>query len=86
MLGIGLRQLRLDAGMTINNVAGTLECSESKISRIETGRVSASPREVRDMLQLYGVAGEERQELLRAARDARKKSWWHAYSDVLPSA
>jgi transcriptional regulator with XRE-family HTH domain len=82
-LGIELRRLREDAGLTIDQVAGALECSDSKISRIETGQVGATPRDVRDMLQLYGVAEERRDALLRSAREARQRDWWQAYSDTL---
>ena len=43
-LGNELRRLRLSAGVTIDQVAKQLECSESRISRIETGHVTALPR------------------------------------------
>jgi transcriptional regulator with XRE-family HTH domain len=85
-LGTELRRLRMEAGLTIDQVADRLECSESKVSRLETGRVTALPRDVRDMLALYGVSEEHREELLQVAREARKKGWWHAYSDVPRSA
>jgi transcriptional regulator with XRE-family HTH domain len=82
-LGIELRRLRETAGKTIDEVAGVLECSDSKVSRIENGQVSASPRDVRDMLEFYGVTPERRDELVEFARTARKKGWWEAYSDTL---
>jgi transcriptional regulator with XRE-family HTH domain len=85
MLAANLRRLRIAAGMTIDQVAVAIEVSRSKISRIETGTVGASPRDVRDLLELYGIGAEQRDQLLRAAREAREKGWWHAYSDVLPS-
>jgi len=77
-----LRQLRESAGLTIEHVAQTLECSDSKVSRIETGQVSATPRDVRDMLEIYGISGQHRDELMQIAREARQKGWWHAYGDV----
>jgi transcriptional regulator with XRE-family HTH domain len=81
-LGIELRRLREAAGKTIDQVAQVLECSDSKVSRIENGQVSASPRDVRDMLEFYGVEAERREELVEFARRARKKGWWEAYSDT----
>jgi transcriptional regulator with XRE-family HTH domain len=81
-LGIELRQLREQAGKTIDEVARILECSSSKVSRIETGQVSASPRDVRDMLEFYGVPPKRRGELVEVAREARKRGWWEAYSDT----
>ena len=81
-LGIELRHLREAAGRTIDEVARVLECSDSKVSRIENGQVSASPRDVRDMLELYGVSPERREELVQFARTARKRGWWEAYSET----
>lgn len=81
-LGFELRQLREAAGLTIDRVAEALEFSESKISRIETARVSATPRDVRGMLELYGVSGGQRDALIQIARETREKGWWQAYSDV----
>jgi transcriptional regulator with XRE-family HTH domain len=81
-LGAELRRLREEADLTIERVAKALECSDSKISRIETGQVSASPRDVRDMLALYGVGSEQREALVQIAREARQLGWWHTYGDV----
>jgi transcriptional regulator with XRE-family HTH domain len=81
-LGIDLRHLREAVGLSIERVAEALECSESKISRIETGQVGVRPRDLRDILALYGVRDDEREALLRLAREAREKGWWHAYSDL----
>jgi transcriptional regulator with XRE-family HTH domain len=81
-LGIELRRLREHAGLTIDQVARRLECSDSKISRIETGQVSATPRDVRDILEIYEVGEEQRADLIQIAREARQKGWWHAYGDI----
>jgi transcriptional regulator with XRE-family HTH domain len=85
-LGSELRRLRETAGLTIEKVAEDLECSSSKISRIETAQVTATPRDVRDMLEIYQVHGQQREELLRVAREARQKGWWQAYRDLPYSA
>jgi transcriptional regulator with XRE-family HTH domain len=82
-LALELRRLREAARLTCEEVAEHLECSASKISRVETGRVSVSPRDVRDMLELYGVPAAQRESLVQLARDSRQKGWWHAYSDTM---
>jgi transcriptional regulator with XRE-family HTH domain len=82
-LALELRRLREAAKLTCEEVAEHLECSASKISRVETGRVSVSPRDVRDMLELYGVPAAQRESLVQLARDSRQKGWWHAYSDTM---
>jgi hypothetical protein len=82
-LGHELRQLREAAQLTMSEVAGHLDCSTSKISRIETARVAATVRDVRDMLELYRTTGQQRESLLQLAREARRKeSRWHEYGDI----
>lgn len=85
-LGMELRRLRDAAGVTIDQVAERLECSASKISRIETGQTGVTPRDVRDMLVVYGVDPDQAESLLQIAREARMKGWWQLYGDVLTSA
>jgi len=82
-LALELRRLREAARLTCEEVADHLECSASKISRVETGRVSVSPRDVRDMLELYSVPAAQRESLVQLARDSRQKGWWHAFSDTM---
>jgi transcriptional regulator with XRE-family HTH domain len=78
-----LRRLREDTGMTSEQVSEHLCCTLSKISRIETASVRVNPRDLRDLLVLYGVTGQLREDLLRLAEEARRKeSWWRAFSDV----
>jgi transcriptional regulator with XRE-family HTH domain len=80
-LALELRRLRDAARLTCEEVAEQMECSASKISRVETGRVSVSPRDVRDMLEIYGVPEDQREVLVQLARESRQKGWWHAYAD-----
>ena len=68
--------------MTIDRVAEAMECSDSKISRIETGQVSATPRDVRDMLELYRVDDAQREAMVQIAREARQRGWWQKFVDV----
>jgi transcriptional regulator with XRE-family HTH domain len=81
-LAARLRELRETAELTIDEVGERLECSASKISRIETGHVGVTPRDVRDMLEVYGIDDDEREALVQLAREARKKGWWHSYNEV----
>jgi transcriptional regulator with XRE-family HTH domain len=78
-----LRRLREQAGLTCEQVAASLECSASKISRMETGKVSVAPRDVRDVAAIYGVPADLRDSLIQLARESRQNGWWHAYADGL---
>lgn len=86
LLGAQLRRLRESSGVTREGAGWEIRASESKISRMELGRVGFKERDVADLLTLYGVtASEEREALLKLARDANSPGWWHRYGDVLPS-
>ena len=50
---------------------------------METGRVSVSPRDVRDLLAIYNVPEDQREGLVQLARDSRQKGWWHAFGDTV---
>ncbi|MEU6466943.1 helix-turn-helix transcriptional regulator [Streptomyces sp. NPDC046976] len=86
LLGSQLRRLREARGITREAAGYSIRASESKISRMELGRVSFKTRDVEDLLTLYGITDEaERQSLLSLAREANVAGWWHSYSDVLPN-
>ena len=85
-LGAELRRYREAAGLTIDHVAVRLDCSASKISRLETGQTGASPRDVRDMLTLYQVGIAELEDLMAVARETRQRGWWQPYGSVLTGA
>ncbi|MGH8968223.1 MAG: Scr1 family TA system antitoxin-like transcriptional regulator, partial [Actinomycetes bacterium] len=85
LLGSQLRRLRDSRGITREAAGYSIRASESKISRMELGRVSFKARDVEDLLTLYGVTDEvERESLLGLAREANVAGWWHSYGDVLP--
>jgi transcriptional regulator with XRE-family HTH domain len=76
-LGNALRDRRLAASKTISEVARALECSDAKISRMESGQRGAIARDVRDLCLLYGVPEAEREELVVMAREAREADRLH---------
>jgi transcriptional regulator with XRE-family HTH domain len=86
LLGSQLRQLREAKGIGREEAGYAIRASDSKISRLELGRVGFKERDVSDLLTLYGVTDErDREELLSLAAQANAPGWWHRYSDVLPS-
>ncbi|MFJ8360232.1 helix-turn-helix domain-containing protein [Streptomyces sp. NPDC093984] len=86
LLGSHLRRLREARGITREQAGYSIRASESKISRMELGRVSFKTRDVEDLLTLYGITDEaERTSLLSLAKEANVAGWWHSYSDVLPN-
>ncbi|MFF5173080.1 helix-turn-helix domain-containing protein [Micromonospora sp. NPDC000089] len=79
-----LRQLREQAGMTLDVAARRLDMSKSNLSRIENAQIGIRPRDVRAALALYQVTGPDAEVLIEIARDARQRGWWQSYGDVLP--
>ena len=55
LLGAQLRRLREASGVTREGAGWEIRASESKISRMELGRVGFKERDVADLLTLYGV-------------------------------
>jgi transcriptional regulator with XRE-family HTH domain len=83
-LGSHLRRLRESRGITAKQAAVAIRASESKISRIELGRNAIREIDVLDLLTLYSVRQEEKEQLLMLAEQANRPGWWHRYHDILP--
>jgi transcriptional regulator with XRE-family HTH domain len=85
LLGIQLRRLREDRGISAQQAARAIRGSDSKISRIELGRNAVREIDVADLLTLYGVTDPaERERLLSLASQTGAPGWWYRYSDILP--
>lgn len=79
-LGMLLRALRQERGLTVEQVADSLLCSPSKVSRMETGRRGATARDIRDLCTLYGVSdATEQTRLMTLAKEAKESGWWQSY-------
>ena len=79
-LGARLRALRLEQGLTVEQVAELLLCSPSKVSRMETGQRGATPRDIRDLCRIYGVTKEaEVAEMTELAKEGKQQGWWQSY-------
>ncbi|OLT29758.1 transcriptional regulator [Nocardiopsis sp. CNR-923] len=85
LLGSQLRRLRQSRGISRHDAGYAIRASHAKISRMELGQVSFKPRDVDDLLKLYGVDDPaEREALLGLISSANAQGWWHKYGDVLP--
>jgi len=85
LVGAQLRRLREEKGITRAEAGYTIRASESKMSRLELGRVAFKERDVSDLLMLYGVTDpEERDAVLALLEDANRPGWWREYEDVMP--
>jgi transcriptional regulator with XRE-family HTH domain len=72
-----LRQLRTERGLSIDEVTERAMFSATKLSRLETGRVGASPRDIRDLCIVYGITDPaDRERLMVLAREGKQRAWW----------
>jgi transcriptional regulator with XRE-family HTH domain len=79
-LGTILRKYRLDAGLSVREVAEYLMCHPAKISRMENAQRNISPRDVRDLCNLYNISDRgSREQLMRLARESRENAWWQQF-------
>jgi transcriptional regulator with XRE-family HTH domain len=82
IVGVRLRRLREAANLTTDEAAVAIRGSHSKISRLERGKQPFKPRDLNDLLTLYGVSDSA--ELLALAEQANHQSWWSDYGDAVP--
>ncbi len=91
--GVSVRQRRVSAELrsyrekrklSCKDVAEALGCSESKISRMETGERGLYADDVAAVLGLLRVSGQARQELLALVRAGEERNW-HEIHGKLPT-
>jgi transcriptional regulator with XRE-family HTH domain len=84
-LGRELRAWRERARRTLDDVATAQVASVSKVQRIEHGRTSVRPGDVRELCRLYGVAEETTETLVGLARASRDPDWWERQDAPAPA-
>lgn len=75
-LGQELRKLRLDAGLTAEELARSLRVTRVKITHIETAARRPDVGDVMNLLETLNVTGERYDDLVRLARDGAERGWW----------
>jgi transcriptional regulator with XRE-family HTH domain len=83
-LGRALKELRLEARITLDGAAEALQCSRQKVWRIETGLGAVRGLDVRAMCDLYAATPELTTALTGLASETKAKGWWHSYGLAIP--
>jgi transcriptional regulator with XRE-family HTH domain len=84
IVGVRLRRLREAAEISRAEAGYAIRASESKISRLELGRVGFKERDVADLLTMYGVTDpQERETFLDMVKRSNEPGWWHRYTDLV---
>ncbi|HVV13672.1 helix-turn-helix transcriptional regulator [Amycolatopsis sp.] len=86
VLGAQLRRLRERSGVARAEAAREIRASESKISRMELGRVGCKERDVLDLLRLYRADDAEAMAwAVDMVRQANETGWWQQFGESLPA-
>jgi transcriptional regulator with XRE-family HTH domain len=84
-LGAQLRRLRQAADMTRLEAAAAIRSSASKITRLELGRTGIKPRDLSDLLALYGADPAGQASMMALARIGNNRDWWQEYGEAVPA-
>jgi transcriptional regulator with XRE-family HTH domain len=78
-----LLQLRVQSGYTANHVCDMLNWGRGKVGRFEANQWKRPEMsDIRDLLRIYAVDEEEKEQLEELAIQARARPWWRDYSDI----
>jgi transcriptional regulator with XRE-family HTH domain len=78
-----LTELRRASGYTANHVCDLLDWGRGKVGRFEANHWKRPEMsDIRDLLRVYGVDEDAREEIEELAVRARARAWWRDYSDV----
>lgn len=83
-LGKQLREFREQAGRTMEEAAVYIGVRRPTVSRIENGRISILPKNVKFLCQLYEIGPPTLDMLIRQAIESNERGWWLSYSDTMP--
>jgi transcriptional regulator with XRE-family HTH domain len=81
-----LRRLRELRGLTIEQVSERSggDLRPPTLSRWETGDRRIRPTDLRLLLDIYEITGDQRELLLTLSRQARERGWWQSYASAVP--
>ncbi len=78
-----LAELRGTTGYTANHVCDILNWGRGKVGRFEANQWKRPEMsDIRDLIRIYGVEGEEREEIEDLAVSCRVRPWWREYGEI----
>lgn len=81
-LGLRLRSLRMDRGLSAEEVAERLLCPPSKIRQMEAAAVIPTSTDLDDLRTLFKLDDSTADQLIELAHEARQQGWWADYQDL----
>lgn len=83
-LGLTLMRAAQAKGLSGRELSRRLGWSDSKISRLFSGKRGTSPNDIAALLAICGIKTPKRDELVELSRRANERGWWQEYGDRLP--
>jgi len=78
-----LAELRGATGYTANHVCDILNWGRGKVGRFEANQWKRPEMsDIRDLIRIYGIEGDERDEIEDLAVRSRVRPWWREYGEV----
>lgn len=85
-LGLTLRRLREAAGKSQQSAAAWIGKARSQFVELEDGRGTLAPDVLENLLDFYGVGGDERDTVVELGALARARAKRRAHTDLLPGS
>ncbi|RKT87768.1 Helix-turn-helix domain-containing protein [Saccharopolyspora antimicrobica] len=85
-LGLTLRRIREESGMSQQAAAEAIGRVRSRIVELEDGKGTLSQEDLGKLLDFYEVSGDERETALALGAQARRRQRGRTYTDLLPGA
>lgn len=82
-LARALQELRERAELTVADAAKLAGFSQPKLSRIELAQIGISGDDTYELCQALGIDESAANELVKLARHAKRRDWWHSYPDSI---
>src|ERR1700730_10927610 len=81
-----LAELRGTTGYTANHVCDILNWGRGKAGRFEANQWKRPEmRDIRDLIRIYGIEDEQKNEIEDLAIRARARPWWREYPEIFDS-
>ncbi|MFF5257652.1 helix-turn-helix domain-containing protein [Actinomadura viridis] len=82
-IGRTLRRVREEAGYTLKTAGRMIERSGSSLSLIENGVQQLRLRDLRYILDVYGVESDTHRALMTLAAQQQQRGWWEDFKDTV---
>lgn len=79
-----LRDLRKRSGLNLTEAARQVEHDGTWLSRIENNENGIHTNDLKPLLAVYGIEGEEAAAVVAINRGAKTRGWWQPYKQAIP--